>query len=179
MRVFIAGPRLINDLDENITEKLNSICDKGYNILVGDASGIDSLTQKFLAKRQYKSVQVYSSNGRVRNNYGNWKIKNVKVDSQIQGFEFYAQKDIKMVEDCDIGFMIWNGESKGTFNNILNLLNSRKSVVLYFVNYGKFYLFNELNEFIIFLDKNVKLNSKLKKIMNANIKSDIEQVCIF
>ena len=35
---------------------------------------------------------------------------------------YYRAKDLAMVEDADCGFMIWNGESKGTLNNILNLL---------------------------------------------------------
>lgn len=38
-----------------------------------------------------------------------------------------------MAKNADIGFMIWNGKSKGTFNNMINLLNLGKEVILYYV----------------------------------------------
>ena len=37
-----------------------------------------------------------------------------------------------MSDQADYGFMLWDGESKGTLNNILNLLERGKHVVLYF-----------------------------------------------
>ena len=36
-----------------------------------------------------------------------------------------------MSEEADYGFMIWDGESQGTVNNILNLLERGKKVVVY------------------------------------------------
>ena len=71
--------------------------------------GIDSSVQEYLSQRKYKNVKLYASNGIARNNYGNWRVENVEVDSNIKGFDFYAQKDLQMVKDADIGFMIWNG----------------------------------------------------------------------
>ena len=68
MKVFIAGPRAITELDENIYHKLNSICDKNYDVLVGDADGIDTSIQKFLQSKLYKNVRVFASNGFARNN---------------------------------------------------------------------------------------------------------------
>lgn len=70
MKIFIAGPRAISELDENINMKLNSIFEKGYEVLVGDADGIDSSIQKFLNNRAYKNVTVFASKGIARNNYG-------------------------------------------------------------------------------------------------------------
>ena len=37
-----------------------------------------------------------------------------------------------MANSADYGFMLWNGESKGTFNNIMNLLNENKKVLIFF-----------------------------------------------
>ena len=37
-----------------------------------------------------------------------------------------------MAEAADYGFMLWDGESKGTLNNIFNLLELGKKVVVYF-----------------------------------------------
>jgi hypothetical protein len=37
-----------------------------------------------------------------------------------------------MAVEADYGFMLWDGVSKGTLNNILNLLERGKKVVVYF-----------------------------------------------
>jgi len=36
-----------------------------------------------------------------------------------------------MVKDTDYGFMIWDTKSKGTLNNIVNLLREKKTVIVY------------------------------------------------
>ncbi len=36
-----------------------------------------------------------------------------------------------MSDEADYGFMIWDGESQGTVNNVLNLLERGKKVVVY------------------------------------------------
>jgi len=36
-----------------------------------------------------------------------------------------------MANSAEIGFMIWNGESKGTLNNIINLINQEKTCCVY------------------------------------------------
>ena len=36
-----------------------------------------------------------------------------------------------MAKDASWGFMLWDGESKGTLANVVNLLNARKKVLLY------------------------------------------------
>ncbi len=37
-----------------------------------------------------------------------------------------------MAKESDYGFMIWNGKSKGTLNNTINLLRVNQKVLLYF-----------------------------------------------
>ena len=54
MKIFIAGPRAIKELDKNISVKLENICAKSYEVLVGDADGIDSSIQTLLPKRDIK-----------------------------------------------------------------------------------------------------------------------------
>ena len=98
LKIFIAGPRAIKELDKNIFVKLENICVKNYDVLVGDADGIDSSIQKFLQLKSYKNVTVFASKGIARNNYGNWKIEKVEVANNVTGFEFYAQKDLEMAE---------------------------------------------------------------------------------
>ena len=151
LKVFIAGPRAINELDENICIKLNSICEKNYDVLVGDADGIDSSIQKFLNKKDYKNVTVFASKGIARNNYGNWKIENVVVDDNVTGFDFYATKD----------------------------LNLEKEVILYYVLTKKFYQFKEMRHLEDFLNTNVKLDSKLKKLLPKKEGKQFAQACMF
>ncbi len=179
MKIFIAGPRAIKELDKNITIKLNNICEKNYDVLIGDAEGIDSSIQKFFYQKSYKNVTVFASKGIARNNYGNWKIENVAVDSNVTGFDFYAQKDLEMVKKADIGFMIWNGKSKGTFNNIINLLKLEKEVVLYYVPNQKFYQFKGMSDLENFLNANVKLDSKLKRLLPKKCSNQFIQACLF
>ena len=176
MKVFIAGPRAVKEIDENVVKKLDNICKKDCEILVGDAIGIDSSVQKYLKSTDYRNVVVYASNGKARNNLNHWNVVDVKVDENIKGFDFYVQKDIQMAKDADAGFMVWNGESKGTFNNILNLLEQQKSVILYFVNTMKFYLFKTKEEFEKFISLNMKLSKSLNKILEKSHKKEFEQV---
>ena len=49
-------------------------------MLVRESDGIASSVQKFLNQKYYKNVKVYANKGIARNNYGNWKIENVKVE---------------------------------------------------------------------------------------------------
>ena len=179
MKVFIAGPRAVKKLDENVLKKINDICEKNFEILVGDASGIDSLVQNYLKTKNYNNVEIYASNGKARNNFNNWNVVDVEVENGIKGFDFYAQKDIQMANDADTGFMIWNGESRGTFNNIINLLNQEKKVVLYLVNTMNFYLFKNREEFEYFISLNkIKLNTKLEKILEKSSKNKFNQISI-
>ena len=179
LKIFIAGPRAIKEIDENVSMKLQNILEKEYDVLVGDADGIDSSVQKLLNKQNYKKVTVYASKGIARNNYGDWKIKNVIVEGNLTGFDFYAQKDLEMAKDSDIGFMIWNGKSKGTFNNMINLLNLEKKVILYYVPTQKFYQFQQMNDLEEFINVNVKLDSKLKKMMQQKEIKQFVQAFLF
>lgn len=179
LKIFVAGPRAIKGIDKNIIMKLESICEKEYDVLVGDADGIDSSVQKFLNERNYKNVTIYASKGIARNNYGDWKIKNVVVGSNVTGFDFYVQKDLEMAKDSDIGFMIWNGKSKGTFNNMINLLNLDKEVILYYVPNRKFYQFKKMNDLEEFTNVNVRLDNKLKKMLPQKETKKFVQACLF
>jgi SHS2 domain-containing protein len=49
-----------------------------------------------------------------------------------KGFDFYTLKDREMAREADYGFMVWDGKSRGTLNNIVNLLSETKSTLLFF-----------------------------------------------
>ena len=137
MKIFIAGARSVKTLPPIVEKKMYSIYQRGFDILVGDCYGVDTSVQKFYAGLNYKNIIVYASNGKARNNIGNWNIRNVPVENNIRGFDFYKQKDNAMADDADYGFMIWDGESRGTLNNMIHLVMSNKDVLVYLCNRGK------------------------------------------
>ena len=139
MKVFIGGARQLRSLNKNITERLDNIYQKQFEILIGDATGIDEEVQKYYFNKRYDNVIIYASNGKVRHNVGNWEVKGVEVPKNVTGFDFYAAKDLQMSNDADYGFMIWNGKSKGTWNNICNLTNMNKPVLVYVTTYKRFF----------------------------------------
>ncbi|MGH8590406.1 MAG: hypothetical protein ACREXX_14070 [Gammaproteobacteria bacterium] len=104
---------------------------EGLQILVGDANGVDKAIQVFFSERGYANVIVFYAGDLCRNNLGHWTTRPIKVDRARRDFKFFTAKDIAMSDEADYGFMIWDGESQGTVNNILNLLERGKKVVVY------------------------------------------------
>lgn len=151
MKIFIAGARSVKNLDAAVKQRMMSIYQKGYDVLVGDCYGVDTSVQKFYSDLSYSNVVVFASNGKVRNNIGNWNIRNVPVSSNVRGFDFYKQKDIAMANEADYGFMIWDGKSRGTLNNIVNLVSQNKKVLIYLTTVSKMLVvkdFESLNTLI-------------------------------
>ena len=130
IKIFISGSISIKKLDDNIIQRLNNIIEKGYIIIVGDAFGVDCLVQRFLLKKNYKNVIVYSTDY-PRNNLGDWD--NVEVDSneKFGTRAYYTEKDKKLSIDCTYGFVIWDYKSKGSLNNINRLKRYNKRVLIY------------------------------------------------
>jgi len=84
-----------------VTDRLENIFRKNYTVIVGDAIGVDSSVQKYFYDKNYRQVYVFASNGKARNNIGNWEIKSVTVDVDIKGFDFYSAKDLEMAKEAD------------------------------------------------------------------------------
>lgn len=146
MKIFIAGARSVQNLDITVKQRMLTIYQKGYRVLVGDCYGVDTSVQKFYSELGYSNVIVYASNGKARNNIGNWSVRNVTVPSYIRGFDFYKQKDIAMANEADYGFMIWDGESRGTLNNTINLVTQNKKVLIYLTKQQKMIVIRNLDD---------------------------------
>ena len=131
MKIFIGGSKMINSLTTEFTNELDRICSEGHEILIGDCFGVDLLVQKSLSERGYTNVTVYVSGDKVRCNYGNFPVKHIPVSEDVSGFEFRRQKDIAMAQDADCGLMLWDGRSRGTAANIVELKAMHKEVVVY------------------------------------------------
>ncbi len=99
-------------------------------IFMGDANGADKAVQEHLADRSYPHVLVYYMD-RCRNNLGDWPTKQLTRPGVRKDFAYYVEKDVAMAQDAQCGVMLWDGKSKGTLNNIQNLIGSGKKVLVY------------------------------------------------
>ena len=152
-RIFISGSISIKVVNNQIVARLENMIEKGHEILIGDADGIDKAIQSFFANRYYKQIAIYCSGGMCRNNVGKWNVQNVPVPPNAKGRKFYMVKDEQMAKDADYGFLIWDGKSAGTINNLTNLIQLGKTGLVYFVPSNCFYTIKDKQSFDELLSK--------------------------
>lgn len=173
--VFIGGSRMISNLSEEIKVRLRNIISKNFTVLIGDANGSDKAVQRFFLEKRYKSVLIYCSGQECRNNLGAWKTIHVDAPNKTKNRKFYGIKDAKMATDCDYGFMLWDAESSGTLNNVLNIISYRKPCLLYIAPQREFVPIKspaELEsitrtlpiELLSELDEKIELRERLEKL---------------
>jgi predicted Rossmann fold nucleotide-binding protein DprA/Smf involved in DNA uptake len=56
--VFVAGSRRISQRSAEVKSRLDTMIDKGFQILVGNANGADKAIQRYLADKSYRNVLV-------------------------------------------------------------------------------------------------------------------------
>lgn len=130
-KVFFGGSRNLGRLNPALRTRLRNLITNKHTVLIGDANGVDKAVQSFFAEEGYRNVVVYCMDNECRNNVGNWPIKSIDSGGKKKDFAYYAMKDAQASLDADYGFMIWDGESKGTLNNVLNLIQQGKSALVY------------------------------------------------
>lgn len=129
--VFIAGSRQISRLPVEVQSRIDTMIEKGFQILVSDANGADKAVQRYLADKAYRNVVVHCMENDCRNNVGQWPTRQVQAPRGARGFDYYSVKDRAMAEVAEYGLMLWDGKSKGTINNVVNLSRRNKLVVVY------------------------------------------------
>ena len=129
--VFLGGSRRIARLNESMRAKLDELVDRGLWMVIGDANGADRALQQHLADRGYERVIVYAVTGLLRNNLGRWKVCSVDAPKGARGFDLYSVKDVRMAKDASYGLMLWDGKSRGTLENVRNLLAQGKPVAVH------------------------------------------------
>ncbi len=137
-KVFISGSMRIKNLDTNVLNRINNIVNSDYQVIVGDANGVDSSIQEYLNTMHSKSVIVYCTGNKPRNNIGHWMVENIKASAKPGTRAFYTAKDIQMADDCDYGFMVWDTTSTGTLSNTIELLKRNKKSLVYINKLKKF-----------------------------------------
>ncbi len=130
-RVFLGGSRKVSHLNESVRSRLDEIINRNMRVLIGDANGADKAMQRLLADRGYSNVVVYFVGRAPRNNVGGWATHNVPVPAGTRGFDFYSAKDRIMAEESECGLMLWDGESRGTMENVERLAALGKPVAVY------------------------------------------------
>ena len=93
----------------------------GCLFLCGDCYGADTALQTFLLNEKYSNVVIYYLGEKPRNNSGQWQSVRVDTEAEPGTFLYRRAKDIEMVNTCDEGFMIWDGKSKGTGCNTVEI----------------------------------------------------------
>ncbi|MEN9902243.1 MAG: hypothetical protein RL651_907 [Pseudomonadota bacterium] len=143
--VFIAGSMQIKKLDGNVRLRIDNIISSGFDVVVGDAEGVDYSIQRYLYERKFNSVVVFCSGSEPRNNVGQWNIREVKT-SHVPGTRpFFTAKDVEMATLADFGFMIWDTKSTGTLSNIFELLSRKKKSLVYVNKAREFFTVSDVS----------------------------------
>lgn len=131
-KVFIAGSRRLSRLNPDMRRRIDNIIERGFTVIVGDANGVDKAVQRHLHSRHCTNVLVFCMEGGCRNNIGAWPTRTIRaVDPERRDFAYYSTKDRAMAAEADYGLMLWDGQSRGTLTNIVNLVRQGKPVVVY------------------------------------------------
>jgi len=147
-KVFISGSISIKKLPQKVRNSINKIIDQNFEIVVGDAEGVDTLVQEYCLSLHYFSVTVYSISTLPRYRASeNFKTKYIEVSNSIKrGRERQQQKDQAMTLDSEFSFAIWDGKSKGTYDNILRGLDNNKKIKVYLSQKDLFLEQNEITK---------------------------------
>lgn len=173
-KVFISGSMRIKKLDQIVLDRIDNIVDSDYQVLVGDATGVDSSIQEYLNAKQSKSVVVYFAGSQPRNNIGHWVIKQTHTDVKAGTRAFYTVKDIKMAEDCDYGMMVWDAKSTGTLSNTIELLKRNKISLVYINKLKEFVKIKKVSDFerlISYMSDSAKMKAEVKLGLKNKIES--------
>lgn len=151
--VFLSGSRKVSRITADIRERLDNMIANRLCIVAGDANGADKAMQAYLAEVGYADVMIYFVGEAPRNNVGRWTTRSVEAAGKQSGRDFYAQKDKEMARIADFGFVVWDGKSPGSVQNMFWLLGEGKKVVLYLVPQKKFYNFKTEDELVELLSQ--------------------------
>ena len=151
-KVFIGGSRAVSRLNDLIRAQMDDLMRKGCMILIGDANGADKAVQQHFADSQYRNVTVFCMD-RCRNNVGGWETRSITSENRKYDFAYYAQKDLAMAREAHCGVMLWDGKSKGTLNNVLNLLHDCKKVLVYYAPFKAFHKLSNEDDFRVLISQ--------------------------
>lgn len=140
--VFISGTSKLQDksstyyregLPDPIKKEIDSYIAQKKKIIVGDAPGLDTAVQEYLAEKGYKKVVVYGTDY-TRANKGGWKEK-ISDGSQYEegSSDWHKVKDKAMQDDAMEGLavILEKGGAGATRKNVEALVRDNKKVKIY------------------------------------------------
>lgn len=148
--VFISGKVSYDRrIPKRVQNELDACMKADAKIIVGDAPGADTRVQDYLAEKKYKNVEVYTTDAKVRNNVGNWKVKKISSNGYTDEREVRRQKDIAMTNAATRGFAISSDDDRpesATSLNIQRMKDQGKQIDLYDFKKGQYYVDEERSE---------------------------------
>jgi len=143
-KVFISGSISIKKLPQEVKNSINKIIEQNFEILIGDAKGLDSLVQDYCSSLNYKNVTIYSIYLFPRYKASDiFKVKYIEVQNNIKRErERQREKDKAMTFDSEFTFTIWDSKSKGSYENILRAFDNNKKIKVYL--FGKNLFLNKI-----------------------------------
>jgi hypothetical protein len=129
--VFLSGSRAIKRLAAPVAARLDSMIANGLDLVIGDAAGADAAMQTHLTGRGYTRVTVFCAGRRCRHNLNSWPVEIIEAAPGSAGRAFYTAKDRAMAARADIGFVVWDGESRGSLANLQTLADAGKTSVVW------------------------------------------------
>lgn len=132
--VFISGSISIKSLPSEVIKSFDKIITQNIEVFVGDADGVDTLTQNYFASKNYINLTVCTIYGDPRNSASHlFAIKQVNYAQNIKGErEKQSSKDSYMTANTEYSFVVWDGKSKGSYANIQRALEQSKKLKIYY-----------------------------------------------
>jgi len=153
-KVFIAGSRRLSRLNRAVKRRIDNIIQRGFTVMVGDANGVDKAVQRYLDSRHFCNVVVFCMEGGCRNNIRSWPTQTIPAaDLTRRDFAYYSTKDRAMVNEADYGFMLWDGQSRGTLTSLVDLVRQGKPVLVYVAPDKSFFTLRHAQDLAEMLDR--------------------------
>ncbi|MCD6492753.1 MAG: hypothetical protein J7K36_02985 [Archaeoglobaceae archaeon] len=180
-KVFISGSISIKKLPKEVLKSIDKIISQEFEILIGDANGVDKLVQYYCLEKQYFNVTVYSIFDKPRNKASEkFGFKKILVDPTIKKeVEKQKQKDEAMTKDCNYCLIIWDGKSKGSYSNILRAIELKKKTKVFLTPKNKFLELKKINKKeieYIFRENNGYSASEVIEYLRKNLSCEIEAI---
>jgi hypothetical protein len=174
--IFISGSMDIKKLHPLVRDTIKKITlSNQYEIFIGDAKGVDSLIQKECVTNNFNNCTIFS----IIKNPRNFLSENFNfhyiLATEKNARKRQQEKDIAMTKKADSLFVIWDGKSKGSYENILRGIELRKKIEIFFKEefisqekITKSYIDNIFSENRLFSATEIVKENIVPKIKNVN-----------
>lgn len=173
-KVFISGSISIKILPSSVEDSIDKIIQNGWEILVGDANGVDAFVQNYCLKCGYNNLTVYSISETPRYKASEeFRFKKVEVPKGVKGErERQKYKDEKMNGEGGYCLVVWDGKSKGSYSNIIRAIQTNKKVRIFLKDINNYLSQKKINKNeieIIFRKNNGYTASEIIELLKADV----------